>query len=144
MAAIKHLFHINAPRQNVYSALTQIEGLSNWWTTETSGESKAGGVVEFRFSTFGVNKMLVKELKENETVAWQCVDGPPEWIGNRISFKLDDNAGKTRVRFVHDDWKEANDFYASCCFSWGRYMESLRQFCQTGIGEAFGSAGYRK
>ena len=144
MAAIKHLFHINAPREKVYKALTTIDGLSGWWTEGTSGESKLGGVIDFRFGAHGVNKMKVIELKENESVVWECIDSHPEWIGTVLSFKLDENDGKTRVRFTHDKWKEANDFYAGCCFSWGRYMESLRQLCQTGKGEAFGSTNYRK
>ncbi len=144
MAAIKHLFHINAPREKVYKALSTIDGLAGWWTKDTTGESKVGGVIDFRFGGHGVNTMKVKELKENESVVWECIDSAPEWIGTVISFKLDENDGKTRIRFTHDNWKEAGDFYASCCFSWGRYMESLRQLCQTGKGEAFGSDNYRK
>jgi hypothetical protein len=36
-----------------------------------------------------------------------------------------------------------DDSYANMNFSSGKYLESLRQFCQTGIGEAFGSDRYR-
>ncbi|MBI3259882.1 MAG: SRPBCC domain-containing protein, partial [Ignavibacteriae bacterium] len=61
-----------------------------------------------------------------------------------FTFDLDENDGKTRVRFSHSGWPEQDDFYANCAFSWGRYMESLRQLCQTGRGEAYGSVGYRK
>ena len=143
MPAIKHLFHINAPRQKVYDELTTIDGLAKWWTTQTSGESKPGGVIQFRFGEFG-NDMKVTGMKQNESVSWECIAGPADWIGTTISFRLDDNEGKTRVRFEHGNWKEADDFYASCSFSWARYMESLRQLCQNGKGEAFGSAGYRR
>jgi uncharacterized protein YndB with AHSA1/START domain len=144
MVAIKHLFHINAPKQKVYDALTTIKGLAGWWTTQTSGDTKRGGLIEFRFGEQFLNKMKVLESTPNELVKWECAGGPADWIGNKITFQLDDNDGKTRVRFDHADWKEANDFFASCSFSWGRYMESLRQLCQTGKGEAFGSEGYRK
>jgi uncharacterized protein YndB with AHSA1/START domain len=144
MTSIKHLFHINAPKEKVFEALTTIEGLSNWWTNKVSGDTKTGGVIEFRFGDFGGPVMKVKELKPNETVTWQCVGGPEGWIGHLFIFNLDTNDNKTRVRFEQSGWKEQDDFYASCNFSWGRYMESLRQFCQTGIGEAFGSEGYRK
>jgi uncharacterized protein YndB with AHSA1/START domain len=144
MPEIKHLLHINAPRQKVYDALTTINGLSHWWTTQTSGDTKPGGIIEFRFGEQFLNKMKVLELKPNELIKWECVGGPPDWIGNIISFRLDDNDGKTRLRFEHADWKESNDFYAACSFSWGRYMESIRQLCQTGKGEAFGSEGYRR
>lgn len=144
MAAIKHLFHIATPREKVYKAISTIDGLANWWTKETSGESKVGGVIEFRFGSHGVTKMKVKELKENDSVVWQCVDSNPDWDGTVLTFKLGDNDGKTRVRFSHDGWKETGDFYAACSFSWGRYLESLRQLCQAGKGEAFDSENYRK
>lgn len=135
--SIKHLFHITAPREKVYEALTTIEGLAGWWTKQTSGESKVNGIVEFRFGQQFFNKMKVKELKPNESVTWECVGGADDWMGTIFTFKLDENEGKTRVRFEQANWKEANDFYAACNFSWGRFMESLRNLCQTGKGSPF-------
>jgi len=143
MAEIKHLFHIQAPREKVFGALSTIPGLSNWWTTDTSGKSEVGGTIEFRFGKQWLNKMKVLELKENVLVKWVCIAGSDDWIGTNIIFHLDDNEGKTRVRFEHNGWKETGDFYAICNFSWSRYMESIRQLCQTGKGEPFGSDNYR-
>ncbi len=143
-AAIKHLFHINTPREKVYQALTTLDGLANWWTAQTSGETKLGGIIDFGFGNQVVTKMKVVELIPNELVKWECVGGFDDWVGTTVSFRLDENDGKTRIRFSHDNWKEDNDFYAGCSFSWERYMESLWQLCQTGRGEAFGREGYRK
>lgn len=140
--AIKHLFHIDAPRTDVFKAISTIDGLSKWWTTQTTGNAEMGGVIQFRFGDMGPD-MKVTEVKPNKCVSWKCIDSQG-WDGHIFSFELSDNEGKTRVRFSHDGWKEQDDFYAHCCFSWGRYMESLRQLCQTGKGEAFGSEGYRK
>jgi uncharacterized protein YndB with AHSA1/START domain len=144
MTAIKHLFHIAMPPETVYQALTTAEGLSNWWTRQTSGDPAMGGILQFRFGEHVGSDMKIISLKPNEVVEWECVAGPDDWIGTTVSFRLDRNDHKTRVHFEHGSWKEANDFYAACSFSWGRYMESLRQFCQTGRGEAFGSEGYRR
>ena len=143
MSEIKHLLLIAAPMEKVYEALTTIKGLSGWWTTQTTGECKPGGIIQFRFGTVG-NDMKVITLKKNEWVLWECMSGPDDWIGTRLTFQLSENAGKTLVRFEHAGWKNANDFFAGCTFTWGRYMESLRQLCQTGKGEAFGSGGYRQ
>ena len=52
MAAIKHLLHINASREKVYEALTTIAGLSKWWTKQTTGDTKIGGVIQFRFESW--------------------------------------------------------------------------------------------
>ncbi len=144
MIAIRHQFHIAAPREAVFKALTTIAGLSNWWTTETSGSTATGGVIDFRFGPVWKNSMKVNEQQENSLLDWECVEGANDWLGTHITFRLDENEGKTRVNFEHSGWNEANEFFASCNFSWARYLESLRQYCQTGNGEAFGSAGYRK
>ena len=143
MADIKHLLHIAAPREKVYQALSTIEGLSNWWTRQTTGSTRPGDVVQFRFGEFG-NDMKVEASEPGKLVKWKCVAGPEDWIGTSILFGLDENEGKTRIRFEHANWAKADDFFAACSFTWSRYLESLRQFCQTGKGEAFGSEHYRK
>jgi uncharacterized protein YndB with AHSA1/START domain len=135
--SIKHLFHIAAPRAKVYEAITTIQGLSGWWTRQTAGDGKAGGVLEFRFGPQYLNTMKVKELKPNESVTWECTGDAEEWIGTVFTFRLDENEGKTRVRFEQANWKNNSDFYAACNFSWGRYLVSLRNLCEKGKGDPF-------
>ncbi len=142
--SIKHLFHINASKQKVFEAISTITGLSNWWTNQTTGNATVGGTIQFRFGEMGGPDMKVTKVILNEKISWECVASPHGWVGHTFTFFLDENDGKTRVRFSHDGWNEQDDFYAICSFTWGRYMESLRQFCQTGKGEAFGSEGYKK
>jgi uncharacterized protein YndB with AHSA1/START domain len=143
MSIIKHLLHINTSTEKVYQALTTLDGLSSWWTTETHGDTNLNGTIQFRFGDMGPD-MKVVALEPNQSVVWECVAGADDWIGHQFRFDLDTNDGKTRVCFQQSEWTETGDFYASCNFSWGRYLESLRQYCQTGKGEAFGSEGYRK
>lgn len=141
--SIKHLFHINASKEKVFEAISTIQGLSQWWTVQTTGSTALNQIIEFRFAGAGGPDMKVTESKPGEKVSWLCIKSNHGWENTSITFLLDENEGKTRVSFSHDGWQEQNDFYAICCFSWGRYMESLRQYCQAGKGEAFGSAGYR-
>jgi uncharacterized protein YndB with AHSA1/START domain len=144
MYSIKHLFHINAPRSEVYKAIASVEGLQNWWTVQTSGDVSVGGVLQFRFASHGGPDMKVTEARPGEKVSWECIESTHGWTGTTIAFLLDENEGKTRVRFSHNGWKEQDDNYAAGSFSWARYMESLRQYCQSGKGEAFGSATYKR
>ena len=137
--SIKHLFHIASPREKVYEAISTIPGLSSWWTKQTSGDSKTGGTVNFGFGPVFVNRMKVTELKPNEWVKWECLGDAPEWVGTVFTFKLDENEGKTRIRFEQANWKENGDFYAACNFSWGRYLVSLRNYCEKGKGDPFGA-----
>src|SRR5215471_5444411 len=124
MADIKNLFHVNAPIEKVYNAIATIDGLSKWWTPETTGDEKVGGTIRFRFGDYGGPDMIVKELKPNESIVWSCTGGMQDWAGTTLSFTLDETEGKTRVRFEHAGWKTSGDFFAACSFTWGRYMES--------------------
>jgi uncharacterized protein YndB with AHSA1/START domain len=137
MFSIKHLFHIDAPIEKVYRAITTIEGLSNWWTNQTSGSGGLEEILEFRFGSRGFNNMKVETLIENKAVQWLCVDGADDWIDTYVSFELDTHDGKTRLRFTHGNWRENHDFYAHCSFSWARYLEGLRQLLETGKGQPF-------
>jgi Activator of Hsp90 ATPase homolog 1-like protein len=80
--------------------LATVEGLSRWWTSDTRGESKAGGVLQFRFGDGGFD-MKVLELQPGKRVLWQVVDGPEEWLGTKISFDLKQNGDWTVVLFKH-------------------------------------------
>ena len=137
MYSIKHLYHIDALNEEVYKALTTIEGLQRWWTTQTTGDTTLQGVIKFRFGERYFNHMKVESLIENKAVQWKCIDGAEDWINTFISFELDTNENKTRLRFTHGNWQENNDFYAQCSFTWARYLESLRQLVQKGKGQPF-------
>ena len=140
--SIKHLFHIDAEPSAIFTALTSVEGLSNWWTVQVEGSCKNGDVLNFDFGDFEGPRMKTIVLEANKNLTWECQENKQGWTGNHISFLLDENEGKTRIRFEHNGFQEQDDFYAACNFSWGRYLESLRQYCQTGTGKAFGSKEY--
>lgn len=119
---------------DVYKALTKREGLAGWWTTDTQGESKIGGVLKFRFGNGGFD-MKVLELHPGRRVLWQVIDGPPEWIGTEISFDLKPKDGWTIVLFKHEGWKEPVEFMHHCSTKWGVFLLSLKSLLETGKGE---------
>jgi uncharacterized protein YndB with AHSA1/START domain len=84
MSDIKFLFHIDAPRQKVYDAISTIDGISKWWTKQTTGESKLNGVIEFRFGEMWKTQMKVIKLKQDELVGWESLDtGKGEGFGSQ-------------------------------------------------------------
>jgi uncharacterized protein YndB with AHSA1/START domain len=102
MVDIVHRVGVKAPLDQVYRALATPEGIAGWWTTDTQGDSKAGGMLKTVFTAGG--KVLggfdikVLELEPGKRVLWQVVEGPAEWIGTKISFDL----------------KQEDDFPSSC------------------------------
>jgi uncharacterized protein YndB with AHSA1/START domain len=138
MVDILHRVGIKSSPNDVYKALTTREGLAAWWTNNTHGESKVGGVVKFRFSARGSEiggfDMKVIELEPAKRVLWQVVDGPEEWIGTKISFDLKQAGDHAIVLFKHQDWKEPVEFMHHCSTKWATYLMSLKSLVETGKG----------
>jgi hypothetical protein len=44
---------------DAYKALTTLDGLSGWWTNNTQGEDKVGGVLQFRFGAGGIDMKVL-------------------------------------------------------------------------------------
>jgi hypothetical protein len=83
MADILHRIGVEqSSPQQVYDALTTLDGLSGWWTETTFGDTDLGGVIEFRFGPGGFD-MKVAELDPDRLGCWDVVDGSQEWIGTR-------------------------------------------------------------
>jgi len=123
----------SASRDEVYRALTTVQGLSGWWTTDTQGQSKVGEVLRFRFHGGGFD-MKVLELRPGEHVLWQVVDGPVEWIGTQVSFDLKQQGDWSIVLFKHQGWKEPVEFMHHCSTKWGVFLLSLKSLLETGEG----------
>ena len=139
---IHHLLHINSPIDKVFTALSSIEELKLWYTTEVQGSSKLNEIIEFKFGGVDFHTKVI-ELVANEKIVMECVATSLPLVGQKVTYELDQNDEKTRVRFSQDGFDELDDFYANMNFSASKYLESLRQFCQNGTSEAFGSKGYR-
>jgi len=137
MPAIKHYLIINSPPEEVYNAITKTEGLKNWWTVGAKADEKIDGTAEFIFGERYHNKMKIINLQDNKIVEWECLEGDKEWIGTTFLFDLEEKDGSTILRFSHNKWREETDFFASCNFNWGYYMNSLKQYCETGEGTPF-------
>jgi uncharacterized protein YndB with AHSA1/START domain len=134
MADILHKVGIKSSSpDDVYGALATVEGLCGWWTSDTQGQSKTGGVIQFRFGAGGFDTKVL-ELDPAKRVLWQVIDGPEEWVGTKISFDLKQNDDWTIVLFKHQGWKEPVEFMHHCSTKWGVFLLSLKSLLETGKG----------
>ena len=134
MPDILHKVRVNsASKETTYKALTTCEGLAGWWTTDTTGDSRVGGVVQFRFGGGGFDMELL-ELDPGKRVRWLVVDGPQEWIGTRIDWDLSEDENGAVVMFKHQDWKEPVEFMHHCSTKWALFLMSLKALIETGEG----------
>ena len=143
MVPIKLLLHINSPKEKVFKALTESSELSKWYTTIVNGIFNLNEIITVEFVNFAEFKFKVVELVPNESIHLEIVESKFDNTGHLMKYDLDENDGKTRVRYTYEGFSEMNDSYSNMNFTSAKYLESLRQYCQTGKGEAFGSPSYR-
>lgn len=135
MVDILHRIGIEAGQDDVYAALTTIDGLSAWWTEDTHGTGDAvGGTVAFRFPVGGFD-MRVTELAPTDRLVWQVIEGPEEWIGTTIEWELHREDEYTIVMFAHRGWREAVPFMHHCSTKWATFLMSLKSLVESGKGE---------
>jgi uncharacterized protein YndB with AHSA1/START domain len=126
---ILHRVGIKASPDKVYQALATPEGVAGWWTTSTTGDSKTGGAIRTVFD------LELLELHPGKRVAWRVASGPPEWMGSRISFDLEQEGDFTIILFKHDGWKEPVEFMYHCSTKWAVFLMSLKSLVETGKGQ---------
>ena len=138
MNDILHRIGITAPLDDVYAALTTIDGLAGWWTEDTKGDDTVGGVIRFRFANApgaGGFDMKVLDNKSGTLVRWEVVDGPPEWIGTHVGFELTQVDDWAILLFKHEGWKEPVEFMHHCSTKWASFLLSLKKYVETGKGD---------
>ena len=133
MPEIRHNVIIKTTPEKVYDAITTQEGLANWWAKQTTAKPEIGFVNIFIFGTFR-NEMKVTMLNPNKKVEWKCINSIEEWIDTNILFDLEEKEGHTLLRFTQSGWRAITDTFAGCNYDWGRFMTSLKLFCETGTG----------
>jgi len=66
-------------------------------------------------------------------VAWCSVgDFPPHWVGTKLIWALTPTREATTVHFAHEGWASDDGPFASSALTWGRLMDSLKLFAETG------------
>jgi uncharacterized protein YndB with AHSA1/START domain len=155
MPSIHQRLVIGAPAATIYNAITSQAGLAAWWTRETMAKPETNTVARFAFGQY-FKEMKIVALKPGQQVMWTCIAGAGEWVGTSISFTLEGGDRNTLLKrypemgdqiqqqkgdnelalllFAHDDWKAYTPMFAECSYTWGRFLRSLKLFCETGKG----------
>lgn len=139
MFEILHRVGIKASPEKVYQALATPEGIAGWWTTQTAGDRRVGGIVTTRFyadgKLLGGFDLKILDLQPDSRVTWQVVDGPAEWIGTMIRLELKKEDDYTVILFKHEGWKEPVEFMYHCSTKWATFLMSLKSLLETGTGQ---------
>jgi uncharacterized protein YndB with AHSA1/START domain len=133
---------LDAPIASVYDALSTPAGLRGWWGTDAQVATEVGGHTRFNWSPTSFIVFRVEQLVRPTTIEWSCVEQqdenlphPDEWVGTTLSFDLTDDAGATRLAFVHRGLIRDLDCFETCESGWDHFLRhSLRRLVETGRG----------
>lgn len=135
MADIYHQVGVKTDVENVYQALTSLDGLSSWWT-QASGDTAVGGRLHFHFNEHTV-EMSIVSLTPEKQVVWRCTDDAGEWKDTLITFDLAASEDQVFINFSHCNWAEQSDLCSHCSTKWAVFMLSLKDYLETGKGRPF-------
>jgi uncharacterized protein YndB with AHSA1/START domain len=136
MEAIRHRVGILAPRAQVLSKLTTLDGLATWWTRDVEGDPGAGGELRFFFGR--PDPRVVMEVVEatDQRVVWRGATGPDEWVGGTLTFDVEENGDETVLKLTQS-WREAVDFMYHCSTKWAYFLLGLKASLEGGKGTPF-------
>ncbi len=141
MHDIVHQLTIHAAPAQVFAAVSTPEGLASWWTDDVSGGADEGESFTVGFGEHRAAMTFRIDALEPPSLAHlTCTDGPEEWPGTQVAFRLADHDGDTVVRFWHGGWEYEDGALPSCSFQWAMELDRLRRFCETGQGSPSPSA----
>jgi uncharacterized protein YndB with AHSA1/START domain len=128
MPDILHRVGIAAEPMRVFEALTTVEGIRNWWSSDTHGDASEGGAFQFRS-----NRLDVVHA-DPSLVTWRYAGPAEEWVPTEISFRLEWRDGQTIVLFKQAGWREPVEFMHHCSTKWAVFLLSLKDYVERGEG----------
>lgn len=138
MFDIVHELTIATSPAAVYAAVTTAEGLAGWLTTDVATSGELGSDAVFGFESHTVTMtMRIDAVDAPELVQWTCIDGPDEWAGTSVAFRIEPDANdpsSSVVRLWHGNWEYENGVMPRVSFRWALELDSLRRYLETGTG----------
>ena len=128
MVDILHRVGIAASPEQIFTALTTIEGIRGWWSAEAHGGCGEGEVFEFRRNHLDVIEAGPKLIR------WHYTGPAAEWVETEIIFKMEWRDIQTILLFRHAGWREPVEFMHHCSTKWAVFLLSLKDFVETGAG----------
>lgn len=134
MHDIVHELDIQASPERVFEAVTSPAALESWWVASVSGQAGPGGELRLAFEGGPVVRLEVDTVEPPELAHLTCVDGPEEWPGTQLAFRIEARDGGTVLRFWHGGWEYEDGTLPRASFQWALTLDSLRRYLETGQG----------
>ena len=128
---------IRAPHAEVHRALSTIDGLASWWTTDTAGDPSVGGKLTFTFGSPERSAGFEVLETTEDRIVWRGIAGPDEWIDTTFTFDLSQEDGETVLQFTNAGWREAVPFIGHCSTKWATFFIGLKSLLEGGTSNSY-------
>jgi uncharacterized protein YndB with AHSA1/START domain len=132
MADIFHDFHVKAPVERVFEAISTPDGLDCWWTRKSAGQPSLGEEYELWFGPQYDWRARVSKYVFGASLEFEMTRAHADWVGTRIGFELEEQAGTTSARFHHTGWPSQNEHWRISCYCWAMYLRVMRRYIEHG------------
>jgi uncharacterized protein YndB with AHSA1/START domain len=133
MPRIVFELEVDAPARQVADALTTERGIAGWWTDDVSLPGGVGATMTLGFPIAPLPFHLTVDQADEQHVVWSSVgEFPPHWAGTTVAWTLEPAGDSTTVHFAHDGWVSDEGPFGSSALTWGRLMDTLKRFAETG------------
>lgn len=126
--------YINASKQEVFSAVTSPDHLSNWWPLKCTGGPRLGEIYNFNFTNDYDWYGKVSNVVVDNSFHIKMTISDTDWNGTTFGFELQEKEeGVILLKFFHKDWKEVNHHYRFSAFCWAKLLDGLKEYIEKGI-----------
>jgi len=132
MPQIEHEIKVHGAPEQVFAALTTLQGITSWQTPQATGTGEVGSRWKFTFEGL---PDFVWEVRSSEPsrVEWLCIEGPGDSAGTTAAFDISEtDDGRTLVELTHSGWPSTRGNFRKCNTLWGVLLFHLAQSVRTG------------
>lgn len=102
--AIVREITVKAPKERVYSAVTDPKQITHWFPDAVDGEIKEGEMPVFTFGGHGKAQVYIESVKPHDYFSYRWIPGDSQFLGDvrtkentLVEFTLEDIEGGTKV-----------------------------------------------
>jgi uncharacterized protein YndB with AHSA1/START domain len=133
MAEILHEIKISGTPEQVFTALTTLDGIKSWQTPLVEGTGAIGTEWVFTFTGRAEFAWEVLASESPDLVKWRCTEGPGDSVGTTATFAISPTGdGRTLLEFSHAGWPGTEGNFRKCNTIWAVLLHHIQQFVQTG------------
>lgn len=133
MPAIDHQINISGSPEQVFDALSTLDGVQGWNTPNASGTGAVGSEWTFAFADHPEFGWEITASDAPRSLAWRCSRGPGDSVGTTATFTVvPASDGRTVVELTHAGWPGTHGNFRKCNTTWGVLLHHLRDYVETG------------